>query len=248
VGVLKEWLISSEQIQWPRVFAEGVLIVGSILLAFGIEAAWDVRGQRHDASSRLSAVRAELEGAGLGYNNHLSTLALQDSLIAELLLEVASYSDVPARLDTLLFRLGPPSSYLPPLTAYDDATGSSGFPLITSQELREALTGYQVLIDNDQREQERLADHYNEREDVVWMQYMNARDSYDVASGSAFFSGDSLPDLPLVSFESDYRGLLADRRFANGLVMRTLFAHRVRRGHIELIEAIEDLRQLIDSP
>ncbi len=29
------------QIPWPRVFVEGVVIVGSVLLAFGIEAWWD---------------------------------------------------------------------------------------------------------------------------------------------------------------------------------------------------------------
>ena len=43
------------QIPWLRVFVEGVVIVGSILLAFGIEAGWQARGDRNDE-------RAYLEG------------------------------------------------------------------------------------------------------------------------------------------------------------------------------------------
>ncbi len=34
------------QIPWLRVFVEGVVIVGSILLAFGIQAWWDERQER----------------------------------------------------------------------------------------------------------------------------------------------------------------------------------------------------------
>ena len=34
------------QIPWLRVFVEGVVIVGSILLAFGIDAWWEDRGDR----------------------------------------------------------------------------------------------------------------------------------------------------------------------------------------------------------
>jgi len=32
--------MSARQVPWLRVFAEGVMIVGSILLAFSIDAAW----------------------------------------------------------------------------------------------------------------------------------------------------------------------------------------------------------------
>ncbi len=34
------------QIPWLRVFVEGVVIVGSILLAFGVDAAWSDRQDR----------------------------------------------------------------------------------------------------------------------------------------------------------------------------------------------------------
>ena len=33
------------QIPWLRIFVDGVVIVGSILLAFGIDAAWEGRSE-----------------------------------------------------------------------------------------------------------------------------------------------------------------------------------------------------------
>ena len=45
-------------IPWLRVIAEGVVIVGSILLAFGIDAWWEVRVQ-HEEETQLLADLAE---------------------------------------------------------------------------------------------------------------------------------------------------------------------------------------------
>ena len=40
------------QIPWLRVFVEGMVIVGSILLAFGIQAAWDGGSARQEPVTR----------------------------------------------------------------------------------------------------------------------------------------------------------------------------------------------------
>ena len=47
---------SMRQIPWLRILAEGVVIVGSILLAFWIDAAWELRGTARErtALSRAS--------------------------------------------------------------------------------------------------------------------------------------------------------------------------------------------------
>ena len=47
------------QIPWLRVFVEGVLIVGSILLAFGIEAWWDERQERAEEIKILGGLDEE---------------------------------------------------------------------------------------------------------------------------------------------------------------------------------------------
>jgi hypothetical protein len=51
----------SKQIPWLRVFVEGVVIVASILLAFGIEAWWDGRQEAEERSQLLSTMRESVQ-------------------------------------------------------------------------------------------------------------------------------------------------------------------------------------------
>jgi hypothetical protein len=51
-------------IPWLRVLIEGVVIVGSILLAFGIDAWWDSRVQRSRAAEHLEQLSLQLRGNG----------------------------------------------------------------------------------------------------------------------------------------------------------------------------------------
>ena len=53
------------QIPWLRVFVEGVVIVGSILLAFGIDAWWDGSKERADELDYLRALRSEFQAAAV---------------------------------------------------------------------------------------------------------------------------------------------------------------------------------------
>lgn len=48
------------ELPWLRIFAEGVAIVVSILLAFSIEAWWADRGDREEAKTLLEALREEM--------------------------------------------------------------------------------------------------------------------------------------------------------------------------------------------
>lgn len=56
----------TSSIPWPRVFVEGVVIVSSILLAFGIEAWWARTESHRNALAELGTVhkaRAQLQDA-----------------------------------------------------------------------------------------------------------------------------------------------------------------------------------------
>ena len=48
-------------IPWLRVFVEGVVIVGSILLAFGIQAWWDERQERREETELLLGLAPDVE-------------------------------------------------------------------------------------------------------------------------------------------------------------------------------------------
>ena len=62
------------QIPWTRVFAEGLVIVVSILLAFGIDAWWDTRVRRADEQQVLSQLA---EGLRLDREEFQQRLELQ---------------------------------------------------------------------------------------------------------------------------------------------------------------------------
>ena len=51
---------NSKRIPWARIFAEGVLIVVSILLAFAIDAAWDRHQERGVTRRHLQALVSEI--------------------------------------------------------------------------------------------------------------------------------------------------------------------------------------------
>jgi len=52
----------SKKIPWPRVFIEGAVIVGSILLAFGLQAWWEGHNEADREQGTLLALLAEFEG------------------------------------------------------------------------------------------------------------------------------------------------------------------------------------------
>lgn len=75
--------------RWRRILIEGVVIVASILLAFGIDAWWDERQLRVELLENLSSVREEIEG-------NLDALAVE-ALFHET--AEASIDDLVARID-----------------------------------------------------------------------------------------------------------------------------------------------------
>ena len=51
-------------VRWRRLSAEGVVIVGSILLAFGVQAWWESRGETLQSRALIAALSEDFETAG----------------------------------------------------------------------------------------------------------------------------------------------------------------------------------------
>ena len=56
-------MTTTRSIPWLRVLIEGVVIVGSILLAFGIDTWWEGRQERSQVRAELEALAAEVAEA-----------------------------------------------------------------------------------------------------------------------------------------------------------------------------------------
>ena len=73
----------TRQMQWPRFLLEGVVIVGSILLAFGIEAWWAERQERAEEQRLLQNLHEEFvetrESVDIGTILNTSFRAIEDA-------------------------------------------------------------------------------------------------------------------------------------------------------------------------
>ena len=177
-------------IPWLRVFAEGAVIVVSILLAFGIDAAWDERQERADERALLEDVRATLGEDLEGVRQELGAIeSVADrlrTLIGQLEDGVPIGADLPEhqavisgldRFVVVKVRYGP-----------FETLKARGLDLISDQELRVRLTSlyedaFPQLIENSEIDQ-RLS-----REQVLPFQL----DHLELASNGAWLARDRSP-------------------------------------------------------
>jgi hypothetical protein len=150
-----------KQIPWVRVLLEGMVIVVSILLAFGIDAWWD-RARNHDLrSAYLTALKDEFESAAAEMSDqigdHRSQLARIEGLLAGLAEGVPEDSILPLLNGWGTYVYNP---YHPVL---DDLANSASVEMLGIPELRFDLLRYRwakdfltVMNDRERRLSEQL--------------------------------------------------------------------------------------------
>ena len=142
--------MQSKRIPWLRVFVEGGVIVGSILLAFALDAWWDDRSREADLRVQLHVVAGEMQSARDALQRALDAHDMNAHRAAQLtaaLSQVSEGSEV-AVSDTLV---GP---LLPQVTA-DVTTGSldafvaaGGLELIEAGDVRRRLLQWPTMIED----------------------------------------------------------------------------------------------------
>ena len=85
---------SNRTIPWPRVLVEGVVIVGSILLAFGIDAWWDARKERDRESQLLVGLLGDFETTRSDLEQRLVTIMLQNGMATLMSPDPVAYPNV----------------------------------------------------------------------------------------------------------------------------------------------------------
>ena len=134
------------QVPWLRVGVEGVVIVGSILLALGLDAAWEERQERAEEQSILRELRAEFEtnqdilrGTERAHRRGLSAMLALVS-VSETNLSTA------ASLDTLFGAAAITPHYNPQTGALAASISSGRLSLIRNVELRSRLAGWDAVV------------------------------------------------------------------------------------------------------
>ena len=132
-----------------RALTEGVVIVVSILLAFGLEASWAARLERQEEAALLQSIRSDVVENRSLIAQHAQGTEAQIDLAQSILAVLAEGERGPAS-DSVVARIGDvfiSNSWDPINDTYLEAMSSGRLALIDDSELRLRLARYQRRID-----------------------------------------------------------------------------------------------------
>ena len=131
---------ASKHIPWPRVLVEGVVIVGSILLAFGIQAGWDARQEGIEEQRILRALQNDLKDTRASVTATLeNNLETRDSVMALLRLVADPSAVTPSHLNNLMGESITTDQPVPTMSTYKEIVSSGKLGLIQSDSLRSSM-------------------------------------------------------------------------------------------------------------
>jgi hypothetical protein len=146
----------SEGIRWKRALIEGAVIVGSILLAFGIDAWW---GERDEASRRTAVIeglRSDFAAARVDLDR-VTAFHLEGRQAAETLMQIGADGPLAEasspRVDSLFAGLAGTASFDPPLGTLEALISSGDLDLLDDPGLAGELTLFQGEVGDLDREQ-----------------------------------------------------------------------------------------------
>ena len=143
----------TKRIPWLRVLLEGLVIVSSILLAFGIDAWWeDVKDGRSEAAY-LSRLEADLRVDLSEWDGQGPALSRKQAALDRALSWIQSPDETPQAIDQLLEDLAQGTMFayeggFVAQSATFDELISSGTLGLLSPEVRTALQNYFRLVEN----------------------------------------------------------------------------------------------------
>jgi hypothetical protein len=195
---------------WRRASVEGVVIVGSILLAFGVQAWWDVTQERAEEQAILQrlevefAAAAELAAAEVVWHER-AVVALESVLE---LTGTGSASLVPTdSVGRLVDAITVGHTWDPPSGAVASLLASGNLSIIRDVSLREALAGWPSSVADLQEIEQTVIQLTRGR----LMPYLAERVSIRALDALGELSGQRGQG----TFPDGLDQLLADRRFEN---------------------------------
>ncbi len=226
--------------RWGRVVAEGLLIVFSILLAFGIEAWWNQRGESQAEVEALRGLRDDfgesLERLASAMTEHVG---VRDASVRLLAMTGPDANPTVSDLvvDTLITFLIAGPKVLPVTVTYDALIASGRIDLLTSAELRRELARWSTAI-VDLREEERDAFRQMDERLLPFLWDYVPIVTLDVDIPPAGYEG---LDFNRSRFSRRYRELLRSMRFENAVEERMNSSIRV----IERLSEAEDVAERV---
>ena len=227
-----------QSLSWRSAFLQGLGVLLGILIAFGIDAAWDTRQDEERASNYLDALGSELETNRERYEGYLRELAAGVAEDAAGIRDIVFADGAVTSGQILEWQTGGAASFmtLPERAALTDILSSGGITLIDDPAVRRLISRYAEKLDRQLLAQEDLVGLWRGR----LVEYYERHSSiYDMVGGVPWYD-EGLP-VGLGSFELDVDAFVGNRDFANLLAHRSILAGEARRTTNELLAAIDEL-------
>lgn len=161
-------MFSSSRSRSARVLLlEGLVIVASILLAFGLEAWWDYRNERKAEAVVLQNLLEEFVAAGTELDFYLGLDRRVEEAASTTLAALQEARDEGREFvsirDTALALIMIPGTFDPQLGTLAGLLSSGGLPLLRDTELQRALAGWPGLLTEASEEERASHAHVYER-------------------------------------------------------------------------------------
>jgi len=234
------------QIPWARIVVEGAVVILSILLAFGIDAAWDARQAHSTEIEYLKALRVEMvfasEELAEDHGRRDLWLVYSDSILAQISERTVPDSAVNVWIQQVAMFM---TRFFPPSSVLNDLESSGSLAVLTSRELRFALLSYE-------RARERvnfMEDWAREVDEDGLRPYLTQNFRWTAETPLPLVDGRRLPADPLrpVSApEGSVRRMLSDSVFENLVLIKRQRLNIVQRRSGQTAQLIQDVIDLID--
>ena len=213
----------ADRVFWPKALLEGLVIVVSILLAFGIDAWWAERQNRSAEREMLSLLRVEFTDNLEQFDGVEGRANERQFAASQLLYNTAQ--GLPVDAETLsvpngaLMRTLQQISFEGATPILDGLTGSGRLEIIRDPQVREAIQTWQHSLNE-------LADYERETQSFIESQLRPALTlrgdvSHVLASAGSFGAVELVePDsLTFLRFDEELKNLIASRfAYSNAIV------------------------------
>ena len=219
-----------------RLATEGLTILASILLAFGIDAWWDARNERRVEGQYLSALRVEFQRALREISGDLED---QEMLRSQLSYFIHQSSAPPDSVRTILSFAAGANNIAPPTSVMEEIVSSGRLQVIRSTAIREAIVAYRQMLEKIEANERVHHDFVNER----FVPYLSANMPLWGIVGP-FEQGAALP----FASDEELETLQRDERFQNIMIERLARLERGLPRVRSTREQLELLISLLDEP
>ncbi len=227
-------------ISWRRLLAEGGVIVGSILLAFGIDAWWDSRGDAVQERALVTALAQDFRTARERFNEaqlaHQTVLASMDRLLTYA--EAGSVPEVErAQVDTILSRVFYRHTFDPPMGTVATILSSGRLDLLRNQDLVGELTRWTAAVQDFRELETSGTDHFYRTLYPYLATKLNLQDLDKGIPWKVPWPHDPTPAADLVT----------DPAFQNVIYMHYVLYHNIGAAMPSIEKAIDRIVQMTDQ-